>query len=158
MVKKHQVLCYGCALAVFIIGCALWFQAYYYQPQTPRRDFPRRFVYREAAAAFSGDRYQALQKGELFFGKQVVPAAPAPAVVKDSVPFQSQLILWGITGGEDCRAVVGADPKSNQQTEILKAGDEYAGETIETIGPDYIVVRNSTGTGRVYIGGEAPQE
>lgn len=147
--KKYLIACFLCAGVFFGGGLLLWLQAHYYQPRLPQQDFPRRFAYRESGTRFSGARYQALQNGALFFGKPAATAAPSAG---SPVIFQSRLVLWGITGGQESRAVVGSDPQSNQQTEILKVGDEYAGETVVAIGPDYIVVRNQSGKGRVYLG------
>jgi hypothetical protein len=77
--------------------------------------------------------------GSLFWG--IYPVVTPPVV------FHSSLTLWGTIKGST--AIVSLDPSSNQDTKLVKVGEEIAGEKILKIEKDYIVVRNPTGEGRV---------
>lgn len=143
-VKKLQIGIISLSIVMFGCGLFLWLQAHFYQPQTTEAVPYRQGAIRENTEKGQSGPYQALRNGTLFFDS----AAP---VRGEKPPFQSKLVLWGITGGKNGCAVVGFNPKSNAQTVIVKVGEQIAGETVTAIGKDFIVVRNETGEGEVRL-------
>lgn len=142
MNKKVQMGIILVSLMVFGYGFFLWVQALCYQPRTPE-SLPYRHDYKtKITMDIQPGQYQALRDGRLFFGESAPVSENRPV-------FQTKLVLWGITGGKNSRAVVGLDPKSNAQTMIVKPGDRIGGETVAAIGKDFIVVKNVSGEGRV---------
>ncbi|MCL6589770.1 MAG: hypothetical protein K6U80_07445 [Firmicutes bacterium] len=137
--RQYWILGFAIAIIVFSWGLVVWLEAYVSEPLFPKPEPLRPYKLEAAAQGHSLSRYAKLMDGSLFWG--IYPAVTPPAV------FQSSLILWGTIKGST--AIVSRDPSSNADTKIVRAGEEIWGEKILEIGRDYILVRNSTGEGKV---------
>ena len=138
---------------VFVI-CAIVFGwgvynligSFRYRPSAPETAPLNKFNFRRKTPALKLSRYQELLAGGLFFERPQAPPTPqAP-----EREFYSELAVYGIVKGKESRAIVGLgeDPT---KTWIVKPGSVVNGETIVTIGANYIEVRNESGTGKVFL-------
>lgn len=143
-IGKYWLVIFAASGAVFVWGLASWITAQYYRPAAPAQAPVAKYSYRlpETNRSVGTD---SLPGDRLFFGG----ASANPAPVTAATTFHSSLILWGAIKGET--AVVGLDPNSNGDTQLVRVGEVFGGEKIIAIGSDYIVVRNQTGTGRVNL-------
>lgn len=131
---------------IFIWGLISWIAARFYRPDIPLETPAGKYSYR-LPETLRQNRTDSLPDDRLFFGGAAIQSS-AP-VETGGAAFRSSLILWGAIKGET--AVVGLDPNSNADTRLVREGEVFAGEKIISIGSNYIVVKNQTGTGRVNL-------
>ncbi|MGE5607557.1 MAG: hypothetical protein ACM3YE_17930, partial [Bacteroidota bacterium] len=117
-----------------------------YQPSAPEPAQLNKFNFRKKTPALKLSRYQELLAGGLFFERP--PAPPTPQAPERE--FYSELVVYGIVKGKESRAIVGLNEEP-VQTWIVRPGSVVDGETIVTIGANYIEVRNESGTGKVFL-------
>lgn len=154
---KYRWVLGAVALVIFGWGFSAWFTAHSYQPEVPEVLPAERYQGAKPERAFPLERYRALLSGDLFFPMEVSPpvtvTAPSPVITPaPTMKFHSKLVLWGLI--KDARgdwAVVGNDPQSTQDTRVVTVGDTVDGEQIIGFSPRSILVRNSTGEGRVEL-------
>jgi hypothetical protein len=140
LIKKYLWFALIGSFLVFIWGFFAWIIARHYQPESPVQTPAQHYTLPKKETTFPISKYQSLFDGSLFFGE---------GSSKKTGGFQSHLILWGLINGG--WAVVGIDPRFNQNTWIVKAGDTVEGEQIVAVGVRYISVRNQTGEGKVVM-------
>ncbi|HEX3046454.1 MAG TPA: hypothetical protein VHY08_16980 [Bacillota bacterium] len=141
MKNTRQYWIVGYAIAIMVLGWGLvtWMDAYVSEPDTPI-PFPAQTIKPQVKGqGYSLGRYAKLMDGSLFWG--IYPVVTPPST------FHSSLTLWGTIKGST--AIVSLDPSSNQNSKLVKVGEEIGGEKILAIEKDYILVRNSTGEGKV---------
>lgn len=138
---------YGVSILFFIAGLTIWLFARLYQPVEPIPISAGPIKIAPIPSAYSVERYRSLMSGRLFFGG-VDPVDTEIPVVQ----FRSRLLLWGVI--KDGHAVVGLDPNSHSNDQMVKVGDMVEGETITAIGDGYIMVKNQTGQGKIKMFGE----
>ncbi len=144
--EQQLLIGFGVGLLVFGWGLTSWFQARNYQPLAPQQSPVRQFSYQKSEPSPNFAQYQALASGKMFFGSSSANASNLPPSI-----FQSKLVVWGIINGKPSTAVIGVDPDSNADTWIIKPGDTMLDERVVAIGANFVLVRNRTGEGRVYI-------
>ncbi|HEX7712851.1 MAG TPA: hypothetical protein VF531_02420 [Bacillota bacterium] len=145
LATKYWLGIFAVSGGIFVWGLTSWIVARFYQPSMPVQTQVGKYSYRLPETDHQG-RTDSLPGDRLFFGG-AVSQNPVPA--ETGISFHSSLILWGTIAGET--AVVGLDPNSNTATQLVRVGEVFAGEKIITIGSNYIVVKNQTGTGRVNL-------
>jgi hypothetical protein len=139
------------AIAFFSWGLLELNKAALYQPKLPARTPLNHYLFDRKEIVFPQARYQALLSGELFFGK-LPPPPPLPPQPK--VEFKSQLIVIGVTKGNNAKdgyAVVGLKSSGDQETWIVNVGSVVGGERVLSIQDGFIQVRNQTGVGKVML-------
>jgi hypothetical protein len=134
----------------FVWGLAAWVNMRFYRPIPPGELPVSRFSFRKDYAMPPYSRYQSLAGGRMFF-EVAAPLSDLETQRVQSGIFHSNLIVWGIIKGTPSTAVVGLDQKSNSHTRIVKSGGIVEGEQLVAIGENYILVKNDTGKGRVYL-------
>ena len=141
MKNTRQYWIIGFTIVIMIFGWGLknWMDARGTEPELPTPLPPSTIKPVVPAQGHPLSRYAKLMDGSLFWG--IYPAVTPPVV------FHSSLTLWGTIKGVN--AIVSLDPSSNAGTKVVMAGEEIAGEKILEIGKDYILVRNSSGEGKV---------
>lgn len=145
--KKYRFpILYGVSIIFFIVGSTIWLLARLYQPVEPASVPVGTIKMDPIPSVYSLERYQSLMSGRLFFGG-VDPVMEIPIV-----QFRSRLNLWGVI--KDGHAVVGLDPNSHNNDQLVKVGDVVEGETITAIGDGYIMVKNQTGQGKIKMYGD----
>ncbi len=144
--EQQLLIGFGVGLLVFGWGLTSWFQARNYQPLAPVQSPVRQFSYQKPEPSPKFAQYQALTSGKMYFGSSSVTASNLPPII-----FQSKLVVWGIISGKPSNAVIGVDPESNADTWIIKPGDMMLDERVVGIGANFVLVRNRTGEGRVYL-------
>ena len=136
------------SISVLVFGWAVYtrLEASYYQPTTPKPAPLNKFDFEIKTQDWELSRYQGLLEGGLFFEK-------IPTAVQEVVEniFHTRLRVYGIVKGGESRAVVGLEGDPSEETWIVKPGSTVEGETIITIGANYIEVRNESGAGKVFL-------
>lgn len=144
--KKNYIwlVTYTIAFAILMWGFIVWEGASRYTPVRPDPAPLNAFNYSQPVKRFPIGRYQALMDGRLFFEKVPVPVDEAKVV------FSSRLVVVGLIKGEGGRAIVGLQEKPDE-TWVVKPGMTIQGEKIIRVGADYILVKNESGEGKVYL-------
>lgn len=148
MKRSHLIWSGIFAISAIIFGWGVYnlIGALRYQPSVPEPAQLNEFNFQKITPALKLSRYQELLAGGLFFERPQAPPTPQGPERE----FYSDLAVYGIVKGKESRAIVGLgeDPT---KTWIVKPGSVVNGETIVTIGVNYIEVRNESGTGKVFL-------
>ena len=138
--KQYRSVVYILVLLAFAGGLICWLMAARYQPNLPQPATVNRFSFKATAKHPDLSRYQSLLGGRLFFGNN-----------EEAIRlFRSNLTLLGLIKGKPSRALLGNGEES-QETWIVKIGDLVNEERVVAIGDKYVVIRNQSGEGRVYL-------
>jgi len=148
MKRSHLIWGVTFTIGAIIFGWGVYnlIGALRYQPSAPEPAQMNKFNFRKKTPALKLSRYQQLLAGGLFFERPQAPPTPQALLME----FHSELVVYGIVKGKESRAIVGLgdDPT---KTWIVRPGSAVNGESIVTIGANYLEVRNKTGTGKVWL-------
>lgn len=141
--QQYRWALFGITLLWCGYALTLWFGAQGFEPRVTPSNQVNALTFNDKPYEVPAERYDRMRRGELFFGG-------SSGETTTEIIFKSPVIVWGITRGRENRAVISMDANQSE-TWIVKPGDEVNGERIVAITDRYVVIRNQTGEGKVYM-------